>query len=219
MCLPALALSVEVLLDMQTLLLWLHVCSALLFLLRWLNVIAVPGPGSVGHMAAAGGSMGSTGQQTAPKPVGFTPTASATVARPPAAVASAGSYGAAAGGPPMTSGPPGSMMPSAAAGPAGMAAAPGMSMAPGSLMGQGSVGSMVMQGQQQHAAAPPAAPAGPPAHITMATADVSKVPADHKAILASLNNLFNACMPLANTPGEFWVLGVGGLRMMMQLSV
>eukprot|EP00775_Hariotina_reticulata_P008692 gene8692-8873_t len=185
---------------------------------------AVPGPGSVGHMAASGVPMGSTAQQTAPKPVGFTPTASATVARPPAAAASAGSYGAAAGGPPMTSGPPGSMMPSAAAGPAGMAAAPGMSMAPGSLMGQGSVGGMMMQGQQQQAAAaPPAVPAGPPAHITMASADVSKVPADQKALLASLNNLFNACMPLANTParkremddnsrrlgGLFWKLNEG----------
>jgi hypothetical protein len=48
---------------------------------------------------------------------------------------------------------------------------------------------------------PPPAPAGPPAHITMATADVSKVPGEQKAILGSLNNLFNACMPLANTPG------------------
>jgi hypothetical protein len=93
-----------------------------------------------------------------------------------------------------------------------MAAAPGMSMAPGSLMGQGSLGGMMGAGvpgqQQQHAvaaaaaAAPPAAPAGPPAHITMASADVSKVPMDQKAILNSLNNLFNACMPLANTPGE-----------------
>jgi hypothetical protein len=35
----------------------------------------------------------------------------------------------------------------------------------------------------------------------MASADVSKVPGEQKAILGSLNNLFNACMPLANTPG------------------
>jgi hypothetical protein len=36
----------------------------------------------------------------------------------------------------------------------------------------------------------------------MASADVSKVPGEQKAILGSMNNLFNACMPLANTPGE-----------------
>lgn len=35
----------------------------------------------------------------------------------------------------------------------------------------------------------------------MATADVSKVPGDQKAVLASLNNLFNFCMQAANTPG------------------
>jgi hypothetical protein len=35
----------------------------------------------------------------------------------------------------------------------------------------------------------------------MATADVSRVPADQKAILGSLNNLFNFCMQAANTPG------------------
>lgn len=52
------------------------------------------------------------------------------------------------------------------------------------------------------AAAPPAQPAGPPAHITMASADVSKVPADQKPILGSLNNLFNFCMQAANTPGD-----------------
>lgn len=30
---------------------------------------------------------------------------------------------------------------------------------------------------------------------------MSKVPGDQKAILASLNNLFNFCMQAANTPG------------------
>eukprot|EP00878_Enallax_costatus_P022761 GHUV01024169.1.p2 GENE.GHUV01024169.1~~GHUV01024169.1.p2 ORF type:complete len:134 (+),score=59.66 GHUV01024169.1:55-402(+) len=34
----------------------------------------------------------------------------------------------------------------------------------------------------------------------MTTADVSKVPGDQKAIVGSLNNLFNAVMPAANTP-------------------
>jgi hypothetical protein len=62
-------------------------------------------------------------------------------------------------------------------------------------------GSMGAAGGGAAHAAPPAAPAGPPAHITMATADVSKVPGDQKAILASLNNLFNFCMQAANTPG------------------
>jgi hypothetical protein len=62
-------------------------------------------------------------------------------------------------------------------------------------------GSMGAAGGGGGHAAPPAAPAGPPAHITMPTADVSKVPADQKAILGSLNNLFNFCMQAANTPG------------------
>ncbi|KIZ01949.1 hypothetical protein MNEG_6017 [Monoraphidium neglectum] len=36
----------------------------------------------------------------------------------------------------------------------------------------------------------------------MASADVSRVPADQKAVLASLNALFNACLPLANNPAR-----------------
>jgi hypothetical protein len=36
----------------------------------------------------------------------------------------------------------------------------------------------------------------------MATADVSKVLADQKPVLVSLNNLFNFCMQAANTPGK-----------------
>jgi hypothetical protein len=59
------------------------------------------------------------------------------------------------------------------------------------------------------APAPPPQPSGPPAHITMATADVSKVPADQKAILGSLNNLFNFCMQAANTPGGLVLLAEG----------
>jgi hypothetical protein len=39
----------------------------------------------------------------------------------------------------------------------------------------------------------------------MASADVGKVPGEQKTILGSLNNLFNACMPLANTPGAGWL--------------
>lgn len=62
--------------------------------------------------------------------------------------------------------------------------------APGSMGAAGSA-----------AAPPPQQPSGPPAHITMATADVSKVPAEQKPVLGSLNNLFNFCMQAANTPG------------------
>lgn len=62
------------------------------------------------------------------------------------------------------------------------------------------------------AAVPPAQPAGPPAHITMATADVSKVPGDQKAVLASLSNLFNFCMQAANTPGACNSEGEGALQ-------
>lgn len=62
-------------------------------------------------------------------------------------------------------------------------------------------GSMGAAGGPVGQAAAPPAPTGPPAHISMATADVSRVPADQKAILASLNNLFNFCMQAANTPG------------------
>ncbi len=50
--------------------------------------------------------------------------------------------------------------------------------------------------------AAPAPPPGPPANISIQTADTSKVPADQKAVVASLTNLFNACIPLANNPGE-----------------
>lgn len=66
-----------------------------------------------------------------------------------------------------------------------------MGMAPGSMVAAGSA-----------AVPPPQQPAGPPAHISMATADVSKVPADQKPVLGALNNLFNFCMQAANTPAK-----------------
>lgn len=147
-------------------------------------------------MPASGGSHQM--QQTVQPRTQFTPTASTTVAQPPPAAAASSGYGA----PPPMAG--------AAAGPGMMGGGMGMqggSMAPGGLMGAGGSGQMgMMQGPGSMgappAAAPPAQPAGPPAHITMATADVSKVPADQKAVLASLSNLFNFCMQAASTPAK-----------------
>jgi hypothetical protein len=70
-------------------------------------------------------------------------------------------------------------------------------------------GSMVAAGSA--AVPPPQQPAGPPAHISMATADVSKVPADQKPALGALNNLFNFCMQAANTPGTVHATHAVGL--------
>lgn len=50
--------------------------------------------------------------------------------------------------------------------------------------------------------AAPAPPPGPPANITIATADVSKVPAEQRAVVTSLTNLFNSCVPLAGAPAK-----------------
>ncbi|KAF6262154.1 hypothetical protein COO60DRAFT_1470516 [Scenedesmus sp. NREL 46B-D3] len=175
-------------------------------------VPAAPGPShgpSAVHGAFTPATPASTGssqqQQQAVQPRAmFTPTASATVAQPPpAAAAAAGGYGAGAGGamagPPMAGGmmgAPGGMQPQMG----GM----GQSMAPGGMMGgvAGSSGYGAAAAGPPARQQPPAAPAGPPAHITMASADVSKVPGEHKAVLGSLTNLFNACMPLANTPAR-----------------
>jgi len=143
------------------------------------------------------------GQVVAPKAF-FTPTTSTTIAQPPSTGRTGG----------MPAGPPGG----AAGGGYGAAGAVGAPppMVPG----------------MQHAPAAPAAapapatppaPSGPPAHITMQSADVSKVPGDQRAIVNSLNNLFNSCMPLANNParkremddnskrlgGLFWKLNEG----------
>lgn len=68
----------------------------------------------------------------------------------------------------------------------------------------GPMGAAVQQPPPQ-----PAAPAGPPAHITMATADVSKVPGGQKAVVNSLNALYNAVMPAANTPRKPTLLVLG----------
>lgn len=48
----------------------------------------------------------------------------------------------------------------------------------------------------------PAAPAGPPAHVAITNVDTSKVPADQQKIVASLTNLYNSCMPMANNPAK-----------------
>ncbi|KXZ53102.1 hypothetical protein GPECTOR_8g92 [Gonium pectorale] len=59
--------------------------------------------------------------------------------------------------------------------------------------------------QQQAAAKKPAAqapPPGPPANISVATADTSAVPAELRPVVASLSNLYNTCLPLANNPAK-----------------
>ena len=64
---------------------------------------------------------------------------------------------------------------------------------------------------QQAVAAPPASsrpapPPGPPATISVATADVSAVRPELRPVVTSLTNLFNSCAPLANNPGApFWL--------------
>jgi protein transport protein SEC31 len=51
------------------------------------------------------------------------------------------------------------------------------------------------------AAAPPA-PAGPPATVSVTNVDTSKVPAEQRAAVMSLTNLYNSCLPLATNPGQ-----------------
>ncbi|KAF8071322.1 SEC31B [Scenedesmus sp. PABB004] len=158
---------------------------------------AVPVPGAFTPAPVAPGSGGMGGAQTTVAPrAAFTPTASATVAQPPPAAAAG--YGAPGMAPPPVAGPHGSMAPGGMLG-----GAPGSgSYAPAGMaggMGGGMVGGLAPPPAH---AAPPPPPPGPPAHISMATADVSKVPADQRGVLGSLGNLFNACMPLANTPAR-----------------
>ncbi|GFR43886.1 hypothetical protein Agub_g5015 [Astrephomene gubernaculifera] len=50
--------------------------------------------------------------------------------------------------------------------------------------------------------AAPAPPPGPPANISVATADTSAVPAELQSVVASLKNLYNTCLPLANNPAK-----------------
>jgi protein transport protein SEC31 len=61
---------------------------------------------------------------------------------------------------------------------------------------------MMQQQMQQQQAPPPPPPAGPPPHLTLQTADSSRVPADQKPIVAQLHALYNACAPLANNPAR-----------------
>lgn len=107
------------------------------------------------------------------------------------------------------------------AGMAGMAGMTGMPGMPG-MPGAGGMGGHVTQ-QPASPAKPvsPPAPQGPPAHISVATAVTSKVPANQKVIVSSFTNLFRQCeaaMPakkreMADTSKKlgtlFWMLNEG----------
>ncbi|MEW5306110.1 MAG: hypothetical protein WDW36_008602 [Sanguina aurantia] len=72
---------------------------------------------------------------------------------------------------------------------------------------------------------PPVQATGPPANISISTADTSAVPQTYQPIVSSLTNLFNSCVPLANNPAKkremddnskklgqlFWKLNAGEL--------
>lgn len=68
---------------------------------------------------------------------------------------------------------------------------------------------MMMPGQPQQHGAPPAPqqqaappPSAPPPHLTLQTADASRVPAELKPAVAQLHALYGACAPLANNPAR-----------------
>ncbi|KAG2498995.1 hypothetical protein HYH03_003181 [Edaphochlamys debaryana] len=62
-------------------------------------------------------------------------------------------------------------------------------------------GSMMAAPTSQKAMAPPPPP-GPPANISVTTADTSNVAPELRPVIASLTNLYNTCMPLANNPAK-----------------
>lgn len=49
---------------------------------------------------------------------------------------------------------------------------------------------------------PPPAPVGPPANVSLQNVDTSKVAPEQRPVIASLNNLFNSCVPLVNNPAK-----------------
>ncbi|KAG1669386.1 hypothetical protein FOA52_004037 [Chlamydomonas sp. UWO 241] len=54
--------------------------------------------------------------------------------------------------------------------------------------------------QQQQAPAPPPPPAGPPANATVLSVDTSAVGPEQRPIVATLTQLYDACVPLASNP-------------------
>ncbi|KAF5833999.1 hypothetical protein DUNSADRAFT_9484 [Dunaliella salina] len=89
------------------------------------------------------------------------------------------------------------------AGPGGMAAAMGATAAqvpavPGVVM----PGAAAVAPAQPPKPQPPPPPAGPPANISVATVDTSRVPPDQQPIVASLVNLHASCTPFATNPAK-----------------